>query len=86
MLATGADFLFVCKKDNHKTLYEFLQGAALQQHTVTERRPGRRTTTYRYRWLEHVPLRDGEDALQVNTGSVSPSPMLREKPPTMAPS
>ena len=66
VLATGADFLFVCKQDNHKTLYEFLQGAALEQRTETERKPGRRSLTYRYRWLNDVPLRDGKDALPVN--------------------
>jgi len=59
-------FLFVCKQDSHKTLYEFLQGGELEQRTVTERKPGKRTVTYRYRWLEAVPLRDGKDALKVN--------------------
>ena len=34
VLATGADFLFVCKKDGHKTLYEFIEGAPLDQRTV----------------------------------------------------
>jgi hypothetical protein len=29
VLHTGADFLFVCKKDSHKTLYEFLEGTEL---------------------------------------------------------
>jgi hypothetical protein len=66
VLATGADFLFVCKQDNHKTLYEFLHGAALEQRTETERKPGRRSLTYRYRWLNDVPLRDGKDALRGN--------------------
>ena len=66
VLATGADFLFVGKKDSHKTLYEFLQGAPLEQHEVTERRPGNLSRTYRYRWIEGVPLRDGKDAISVN--------------------
>ena len=66
VLATGADFLFVCKKDSHKTLYEFLEGAPLDERTVTERRPGKHSLTYRYRWIEGVPLRDGKDALAVN--------------------
>ncbi len=71
VLATGADFLFVCKKDGHKTLYEFLDGAPLDQRTVTERKPGKRSLTYRYRWIEAVPLRDGKDALHVNWLSVT---------------
>jgi hypothetical protein len=66
VLATGADFLFVCKKDGHKTLYEFIEGAPLDQRTVSERKPGGRSLTYRYRWIEAVPLRDGMDALHVN--------------------
>jgi hypothetical protein len=66
VLATGADFLFVCKKDGHKTLYEYVEGALLDERTVVERRPGKRSLTYRYRWIEGVPLRDGKDALMVN--------------------
>jgi hypothetical protein len=71
VLASGADFLFVCKKDGHKTLYEFIEGAALDQHTVSERKPGKRTLAYHYRWIEAVPLRDGKDALSVNWLSVT---------------
>jgi len=66
VLATGADFLFVCKRDGHKTLYEYVDGAGLDERTVVERRPGKRSLTYRYRWIEAVPLRDGKDALTVN--------------------
>jgi hypothetical protein len=71
VLATGADFLFVCKKDGHKTLYEFIEGAPLEERTVTERKPGKRSLTYRYRWMEAVPLRDGKGALNVNWLSVT---------------
>jgi hypothetical protein len=71
VLATGADFLFVCKKDGHKAMYEFIEGAPLDQRTVTERKPGKRSLTYRYRWIEAVPLRDGKDALNVNWLSVT---------------
>jgi hypothetical protein len=66
VLARGADFLFVAKPESHKTLYEFLRGAELQQHVVSDRKPGGRTLTHRYRWIEGVPLRDGKDALSVN--------------------
>jgi hypothetical protein len=71
VLATGADFLFVCKKDSHKTLYEYVEGAPLDEHAVTERKPGNRSLTYRYRWIEGVPLRDGRDAMNVNWLGVS---------------
>lgn len=66
VLATGADFLFVAKKDGHKTLYEFIEGAPLDERTVIERKLGKRSLSYRYRWIEAVPLRDGKDALAVN--------------------
>jgi hypothetical protein len=71
VLATGADFLFVCKRDSHKTLYEYVEGAPLDQRSVTERRPGGRTLTYRYRWIGAVPMPDGEDAMNVNWLGVS---------------
>ncbi len=66
VLATGAGFLFVRKKDGHKILYEFLDGAPLDQQTFTERKPGKHSLTYRYRWIEGIPLRDGKDAPTVN--------------------
>lgn len=66
VLATGADFLLVCKPDSHKILYEFLQGAELERHTATERHPAKAPRTYSYRWIQGVPLRDGKDALEVN--------------------
>jgi hypothetical protein len=71
VLGTGADFLFVCKKDGHKTLYEFLEGVPLDERMVTERKPGKRSLTYRYRWIEGVPLPDGKDALSVNWLAIS---------------
>lgn len=65
VLAAGGDFLFVCKPDSHKTLYEYLQGIEPRRHTITERRRGGHPRTYRYSWVEDVPLRDGKDALGV---------------------
>jgi Transposase DDE domain len=66
VLQTGADFLFVCKPDGHKTLYDFIQGSTLEEHVVTQTHPGKKRLTYRYRWIESVPLRDGKDALLVH--------------------
>jgi hypothetical protein len=40
-----------------------VDGAPLDERTVIERKPGKRSLTYRYRWIEAVPLRDGKDAL-----------------------
>ena len=66
VLKTGADFLFVCKQDGHKTLYDFIKGATLDEHTITQIHPGKKKLTYHHRWIENVPLRDGKDALNVN--------------------
>ncbi len=66
ILAQGGDFLFVCKEESHKTLYEYLGGVEPRQHAVKERRMGGRTRTYRYRWVEDVPLRDGKEALRAH--------------------
>jgi hypothetical protein len=66
VLAQGGDFLFVCKEESHKTLYEYIHGAELRRHTVTERKGSGRARTHRYRWIEEVPLRDGKDALGVH--------------------
>ena len=63
--AIGAHFLFTAKPSSHKTLYEWLDGADVP---TMERKvkQGARFVTHRYRWLEGVPLRDGQDALLVN--------------------
>jgi hypothetical protein len=47
------------------------RGQTLAERTVIERRPGKRSLTYRYRWIEAVPLRDGKGALNVNWLGVS---------------
>jgi hypothetical protein len=61
----GYDFIFTAKESSHKTLYAFIAGAELSRHQEKSRR--RNTTdTFRYRWIEAVPLRDGKDAMLVN--------------------
>jgi hypothetical protein len=76
VLAQGGDLLFVCKEDSHKTPYEFVRGAEFERHTVSVRRLGGRTHTYRYSWVENVPLRDGKDALNVHWLSLIMYPLL----------
>jgi len=63
--AAGADFLLTAKPASHKALYDFMQGATLDERTVTQKAPGKRLT-YRYRWFTDAPLRDGGDAMLVN--------------------
>jgi len=61
----GGDFLLTAKPSSHKTLYDFMQGAQLDEHAVTQRTNGKRLT-YRFRWFEGAPLRDAHDAVLVN--------------------
>ena len=69
VLATGADFLSVCKRDGHKTLYEYVDGASLNERMVIERGPGKRSLTYRCRWIGAVPLRDGKAEVPTDRSS-----------------
>ncbi|MBI4596347.1 MAG: transposase [Candidatus Tectomicrobia bacterium] len=65
----GLHFIFVCKPDSHKTLYEWvaelerLQGV---QPVVVHRRRGLKKEIDWYRFVNGVPLRDGDDAMMVN--------------------
>jgi hypothetical protein len=63
------NFLFVCKPDSHKTLYEKIDalksdGSLLQLSVHHLTKNGLEVYTYRY--ANQVPLRAGEDALLVN--------------------
>jgi hypothetical protein len=63
------DFILVCKPDSHKTLYQWLEelDAMGAVETVVEKRwTGKNYHIDTYRFVNQVPLRDGEDALQVN--------------------
>ena len=63
--AQGLHFILVCKPSSHPTLYEWLDG--LEPKTVEVRRWTGRTHQFdRYRYLNDLPLRDGDDALLVN--------------------
>jgi hypothetical protein len=65
----GLNFILVCKPDSHTTLYEWVAGLAATgdvQTLTIERRQGTRTYTDTYRFVSQVPLRDADDALNVN--------------------
>ncbi len=67
--AQGLDYVLICKEDSHVALYEMLsvleKCAGIQ--TYSERKwNGRFGEISTYRYVETVPLRRGEDALQVN--------------------
>jgi len=65
----GFNFILVCKPESHKTLYEWLSEldsmGEIETKTV-KRRTGKRRETDTYKFINQVPLRDGEDALDVN--------------------
>jgi hypothetical protein len=48
-----------------KTLYEWLDGVEVPRRVVALKR-GKARVTHTYRWMEGVPLRDGDDAMTVN--------------------
>lgn len=62
-------FLFVCKPDSHKTLYDWVslleKGAELRTFKARVKK-GAHGHTYTYRYANQVPLAEGDDALQVN--------------------
>ena len=59
------DFILVCRPDSHPTLYDHLEGIDLPT-VIVKRWTGTVEETCTYRYLNGVPLRDGEDALLVN--------------------
>jgi hypothetical protein len=69
ILEQGLNFILVCKPDSHTTLYEWVDGletAGGVQTLIRKRRRGKKTETDTYRFVNQVPLREGEDALAVN--------------------
>ena len=68
--AAAGDFLLTAKPSSHQALYDFMQGAIIEKSTVEQKIAGKRLT-YRYRWFEQAPLRDGKEALLVNWVSVT---------------
>lgn len=65
VLQHGGNFIFTCKDTSHKTLFEFCKGLCPSTHIETKG-TGSQKREYRYSWLSHLPIRDGDDALLVN--------------------
>lgn len=65
LLELGFNFILVCKPDSHRALYEWIDFNQAKQ-LVVERWNGRFTEIYTYRYVHHVPLRRGDDALFVD--------------------
>lgn len=71
------NFIFVCKPESHKTLYEWIKG--ITKRKVEDRFDGKKHQIYTYDYIENVPLRDGEDALLVNFIEVTVKDRQTEK-------
>jgi len=65
----GFNFILVCLPDSHKTLYEWIdfltKSGSIRQYT-NRRWTGKEYLTDTYRFVNEVPIRDGQDALMVN--------------------
>ncbi len=69
ILDAGFDFILVCKPKSHKTLYEWVNEIdTMGEMQVVEKKRwnGKNYETDTYRFVNHVPLRDSDDALYVN--------------------
>jgi len=68
-LEKGFDFILVCKLDSHKTLYEWIneQDKMGEVTKIKKKRwTGKRYEIDSYRFINQIPLKDGDDALMVN--------------------
>ena len=67
VLDCGADFLFVCKPNSHKTLYKTLPDRRIwSTGWVRTRNRKRQSEERRLQWRNNVPVRAGKDALRGN--------------------
>jgi len=65
IIAEEMHFIFVCKPDSHKTLYEYLHGIECKSKSniIKDRHKKYR---YDYKYLNGVPIKDGKEVLAVN--------------------
>jgi len=69
VLTAGFHFLFTCKSTSHKYLYEWVEDAepGVDIHEIVQKRwTGKERLYERYRFMNNVPIRDGDDALRLN--------------------
>jgi len=69
VLAQEMDFIFVCKAESHKTLYE--EVALMEQHQMLSTQQffegeAAKRKRFELRYVNQVPIRDGKNALLVN--------------------
>jgi len=69
ILKAGFNLILVCLPKSHQTLYEwidFLAAGGQVQNRQCRRWTGKEHETDTYRFVNDVPVRDGEEALNVN--------------------
>jgi hypothetical protein len=64
-LEQECSFILVCKPDSHSTLYEWVDFTGTEELTVRHWN-GQFGEIHTYRYVQHVPLRRGDEALYVN--------------------
>ncbi len=65
----GFHYLLTCKTSSHKYLYQWVEAAEVGvdvSEKVIRRWTGKERVYERYRFMNDVPIRDGDDALRVN--------------------
>ena len=68
-LEQGFNFIFVCLPDSHSSLYEwlrFLEDNGAVQTLTKKQGQGHNRTLQTYRWVNQIPLRETQPALDVN--------------------
>jgi len=68
-LPIGYHFIFTCKSSSHKYLSEWIEAADVGVdigEVIHKRWTEKERLYYRYRFMNDVPLKEGEDALRVN--------------------
>ncbi len=69
VLAANMAFLFTCKPDSHRALYEWIGDFSRMRELATlvrTRWTGKKRLTDTYRYANQVPLRDSDDALMLS--------------------
>ena len=69
LLEYGKHFVLVCKQNSHQTLYEWLEDFEREGKIKTYRQKkwnGKQHVMTEYRYMNQVPLKDGDDALMVS--------------------
>jgi len=70
LLEKNLNFILVCKPDSHKTTYDYMNGMTIDTVSVKYQK-GKVHEIYTYRYVNQIPLRDGDDALMVNWGELT---------------